>query len=70
VRRYRVALDVMSAVGYGVAGSVLLVAMAMLVVMVEEPSRKAAAIVLAVAAVWLLSRSGAILSRLLFGFPQ
>ena len=52
------------------AGSVVLVSMCMAIVMVVEMDRKGAGIVLAVAGVWLLSRGGALLYRLLVGYPQ
>ncbi|GEM_PF-5452485 len=67
--RLRSLIAVVQAIGYAIAGSVLLVTMSMYVVLVDDVPRKAAAIVLAVAAVWLLSRGGAIFYRLLFGLP-
>lgn len=62
-------LAVLRGCGYAVAGALLLVAMSMAVVLVEEPQRKAAAIVLAVAGVWLLSRGGGIFFKLIYGLP-
>lgn len=54
---------------YALVGAAVLVAMSMAVVLVEEPQRKAAAIVLAVAGVWLLSRGGGIFFKLIYGVP-
>ena len=55
---------------YGVAGGIVIVGMAMAVVLVDDAPRKAAAIVLSIAGVWLLSRAGAIFYRMLFGLPD
>ncbi len=62
--------DVIAGFGLIIAGSMVLVAMAMFTVSVEETHRKAASIVLAVAGVWLLSRGGALLYRILIAYPQ
>lgn len=56
--------------GYALAGGAVIVGMSMAVVLVDDVPRKAAAIVLAIAGVWLLSRAGAIFYRLLFGLPE
>ncbi|MSQ10393.1 MAG: hypothetical protein EXR52_05240 [Dehalococcoidia bacterium] len=67
--RTTVALALLRACAYALAGAVVVVGMSMGVVLVEEPQRKGSVIVLAVAGVWLLSRGGAIFFKLLFGVP-
>lgn len=62
--------DAIAGFGLIIAGSMVLVAMAMVTVSVEETHRKAASIVLAVAGMWLLSRGGALLYRILLPYPQ
>ena len=68
-RRARIALAMTRACCYALAGASVVVGMSIAVVTVEEAPRKASAIVLAVAGVWLLSRGGAIFYKVLFGVP-